>query len=278
MDNGPRSEPDEMVLDPSLTPWRRQLGISSPTQPVTPSLSKEKCSAPGDEDGGHPRKKRKSDIGSIVLSGSVVHATSEAEAAQVVSTSTDSVHEPGRKSSARPSNLTQIPLRGAATKTENPRKIFRSHIAGFVHSGSQIQPRPSPSSGDKLDELEDDRLNMDEDEDMIKNKGVEIDVDKRDCTSSMPLRAAVNHHRQSSPEAARRVPEVVRDDASPVDLPTSVLGDDYEADKDSNSALSQALASSYEEPSIISQKNKIYCPEVIRTEKDVSDLSLQFRT
>ena len=275
-DDQPRSEPDGMVLDPSQTPWGRQLGISSPTRPVTPSSLGEKCSEPDDEDDRHPRKKRKSDIGSVVVSGSVVHMTPDTEATHVVSTSIDSIRKPGRKPGARPSNLTQLPLSGTATKAKNPRKNMRSQIAGFARSGSQIQPRPSASSEDELDELEDDRSNMDEGEDMIKNKEVEADVEKHDCTSSMPLRSGINHPRQSSPEAAKPVSDVVRDDASPADPSTNALSDDFEAEDDPNSVLSQALASSYEEPSITPQKNKIHRPEVIRTEKDGGDLSLRF--
>ena len=260
-DDEPPSKPDEMVLDPSQTPWGRQMGISSPTRPVTPSSSKEKCSeTSNDDDGGHPRKKRKSDIGPVAVSGS---ATLDFEATQVVSASVDSVLEPGRRPSAGPSKLTQPRLSGAATKAKNPQKKLRSQIAGFARSGSQVLPRPLSPSEDELDELDaDEPLSMDEeprDEDMIKTKTVNL------------------RPRQSSPEAAASsTSEVVRDGASSVDLPTSALSDDYEADEDPNSVLSQALASSHEEPAITIQKNQIHRPEIIRTEKGGSDLSLRF--
>ena len=68
---------------------------------------------------------------------------------------------------------------------------------------------------------------------------------------------------------------MVRDDTRPVDLPTNALSDDYEADGDPNSVLSQALATPYEEPSVTPQKNNTRRTEVMRTEKDGSDLSLR---
>jgi DNA mismatch repair protein PMS2 len=261
-DDERHSEPDEMVLDPSQTPWGRQLGISSPTRPVTPSSSKEKCSEPiNDEDGCYPRKKRKSDISSVAGSGGVERATPDAEATQVVSASIDSVRDLGRKPNAKPTKLTQTHLPITATKAKNPRKNLRSQIAGFARSGSQVQPRPLSSSEDELDELDaDEPSNMDEvrDEDMIKMKAVNL----------RPL--------QSSPEATSPTSDVVRDDTNTVDLPTKTLGDDSEADDDPNSVLSQALATSYEDPSITPKKNNIRRPEVIRTEKDGGDLSLRF--
>jgi len=252
-----------MVLDPSQTPWGRQLRISSSTRPVTPSSRKKKCSEPSDgEDDHHPRKKRKSDIGSVAGSGSVVHATPDVEAAPVVSASIDSVREPRQKPSAGPSKLTQTRLPGIATKAKNPRTNLRSQIAGFARSGSQVQPRPLSPSGDELDELDaDEPLDKDEevrDEGMIKKMAINV----------RPL--------QSSPEAATPPSDVVPDDTNPVDLPTSALNDDDEADDDPNSVLSQALATSYEDPSITPRKNDIRRPEIIRTEKDDGDLSLRF--
>ena len=262
-DDGRHSGSDEIVLDPSQTPWGRQLGISSPTRPVTPSSSKEKCSEPiNEEDGCYPRKKRKSDIGSVAGSGRVAHATPDAEATEVISASINSVREPGRKPSAKPTKLMQTHLASTATKAKNPRKNLRSQIAGFARSGSQIQPRLLSPSGDELDELDtDEPLDKDEevrDEDTIKTKAINL----------RPL--------QSSPEAASSPSDVVRDDANPVDLRTKTLGDDSEADDDPNSVLSQALATSYEDPSITPKKNNIRRPEVIRTEKDGDDLSLRF--
>ncbi|KIM43925.1 hypothetical protein M413DRAFT_371356 [Hebeloma cylindrosporum] len=261
-DDAPHSEPEEMVLDPSQTSWGRQLGISSPMRPITPSSSKAKSSEPtDDEDGGHPRKKRKSDVSSMAGSGSAVR---DSEAAG-----------PGRKPSDKPTKLTQLPLPGAPTKAKDPRKNLRSQIAGFARSGSQLQPRALSSSGDERDDLDvDEPLNMEEevpDEDMLEMKEMEEDVGKRsDATPSTPIR--YNRTRRPSSEAGSPTSH----DTGPVDIPISALSDDYETDGDPNSVLSQALASSYEEPSITPQKNKIHRPEIIRTEKDDGDLLLRF--
>jgi len=282
-DDEPGPELNEMVLDTSQTPWGRRLGIPSQACSAAASSSKPKCSEFGDGersdvDDSHPRKKRKSDVGSIAGSGVTVRAPLDLEQ------DVQNIDEPRRKPSTLPS---QSGLVKNTAKTKNPRQLLRSQLAGFARPGSEVQaskPLPPSSPGEDFDELDaDDQLDLDEgvrDEDPIGGLEAEMEEERVDPTSFMHLRSSpspsVNQARRPGLEAQGSTCDVVHDDFDPPDLPTASLSDDHEEDEDPTSVLSQALASSSKSPSTVSTKHKIHRPEIIRTEKDGSDISLRF--
>ena len=250
---------DAMILDTSRASWNQPLG--SPAIPQSPELLPPRSDS-GDD--GHVRKKRKSDIG-VVVSGRddvcIDHPSEDEE---------PDCDQTNRKNER--SVLQTFPSKGPATLSKIsvvPRKSqkdlrqrLRGRLVGYARTGSQISGLP-----EKSDLSEDEE---DEEVDQLLSDAVDVSGD-------LPA------HR-STELASASVQDAVIDDVQDPGPPVRTsalnsmdlaLGEDDDAE-DPSSLLSQARASSLATSSTISHKDKVYRPEIIRSETTGADISLKF--
>ncbi|KAF8797761.1 hypothetical protein BYT27DRAFT_6923499 [Phlegmacium glaucopus] len=250
---------DGMVLHTSRASWN-QPSVPAAT-PQSPKLLSPKDSG----DDGHVRKKRKSSVGVVSLGRDNISTDhrSEDEEPDCDQTNGKSVATLSQTFSSKKSGaLSKAPA--VPQKSQKvPRQNLRGRLVGYARAGSQISVLPEKSDlsedeeGGEVDQLLSDAI--DGSGDLPAHRDTEL------ASASVPD-AVVDNVQESGPLA-------VTSALNSVDL---TLEDDDDDVDDPSSLLSQARASSLATSSAISHQDKVFRPEIIRSETTGPDVSLKF--
>jgi DNA mismatch repair protein PMS2 len=245
-----------VVLDTSQTTWGRHLRTG--TQPTSGSQIQASIAPQGRKRNesistelGSARKKRKSDTHPM-LQGER-HADDDEE-----NQSNGSTQLTGSRTTNIPGSTSGHSLLGGL----GSRRTLRSQLASFARPGSQLSAA-SLSTDDTMqgvgqnDSEEVDELDQgDQDSDRQEKTGEDVDY-------------AVDNPRQSL------APKSATSQSKPPPVSDGNASIDDEDRDDPMSLLSQALTNSSGRPSMISQKDQIVHPEIIKTDKFDGDLTLR---
>jgi DNA mismatch repair protein PMS2 len=252
------SERDDMILDTSRASWSQPLGS------IASSQSPKSFSPKSDSgDNGHVRKKRKSDIEAVPARDDIsTNCQSEDEEPDCGRTNRKREHTPSQTSSSKKpetmSKLSAVPRK----PRKDPRQNLRGHLVGYARTGSQISAVPEKSHLSEEEEEEED-----EDMDQLLSDDLPTHRDTELVSASVVgrLDAVIDNDQVLDPPVRTSV-------LDSVDL---TLDDDDDVD-DPSSLLSQARASSLATSSSIFPADKIFRPEIIRSETTGPDISLRF--
>ena len=249
------SERDDMILDTSRASWSQPLGSIASTQS---SKSFSPKSDSGDD--GHVRKKRKSDIEAVPSRDDIsMNCQSENEEPDCVRTNRKRERTHSQTSSSKKSETMSKVSAAPRKPQKDPRQNLRGHLVGYARTGSQISAVPDKSH---LSEEEED-----EDMDQLLSDDLPTHRDTELVSASVTgrLDAVIDNDQVLDPPVRTNV-------LDSVDL---ALDEDVDVE-DPTSLLSQARASSLATSSSTSPADKIFRPEIIRSETTGPDISLQF--
>ena len=242
-----RSERNAMILDTSRASW---------SQSTAPSPSPE--SDIGDD--GHVRKKAKPDVNVVPSRADInMDCQSEDEEPDCGRTSRKGEPTPLQTSSFKKAEMLDK-VSAAPRKPRNPRQNLRGHLVGYARTGSQIFTVPEKSHLSEEEEEEEEDVDQLLSDDLPMHKGTEL---SSPSVTSCPDAVIDNDQVLGSP--------VKTSVLNSVDL---MLDEDDDVE-DPSSLLSQARASSLTTSSSISP-DKVFRPEIIRSETTGPDISLKF--
>ena len=250
----PSMSSSSVVLDTSQTTWGRHL--RTVTQPTFGSQIQASVNAQDRKrnvsistDLGPTRKKRRSDT----------HTMSQGER------HTDDDEENQSKGNTQGFRTTNIP---GPTSGHNllgsvgSRRTLRSQLASFARPGSQLSVA-SLSTDDTMQGVgQDDFEEVDE-----------LDQEDQDSDGLEKIGEGVDHAVDNPRQSL--APKSATDQSKPPPVSDGNASIDDEDGDDPMSLLSQARTSSSGRPSMISQKDRIVHPEIIKTDKFDGDLSLR---
>lgn len=246
----PESPNHGVVLDTSQATWSKHLPTKS--QPISGSLidSSTLSPDPTSADQESARKKRKSEAGSIW------HGE----------------RQPGNEANS----CTQLKLSrttsnaGSMLKHYDSRTTLRSQLASFARPGSQIS-LASLSTDESMEEVRQDDIEVDE-----------LDLEIQDSVSRkgknrkyVDIENAVDDPRRILPSDVTTSAVVEANPPTESDGSTIDMNVDDEDMDDPTLLLNQVRSSSSALPTTISQKDQVVHPEIIKTDKFDSDLSVR---